>query len=143
MLDFDATKKCVNESFLGPDHSKVDNTILKDNSQTWKDYGTLYWPSVTINRMTFRGDMTPQNVVEDICANLAVKPQVCIDFYKKEHIKYEETTVQGPDAVSAELLIVVVCVLVGVNIVLIIAYRRCVKKEMEDTMGFKVSSAVS
>ena len=143
MLDFDATKKCVNESFLGPDHSKVDNTILKDNSQTWKDYGTLYWPSVTINRMTFRGDMTPQNVVEDICANLAVKPQVCIDFYKKEHIKYEETTVQGPDAVSAELLIVVVCVLVGVNIVLIFAYRRCVKKEMEDTMGFKVSSAVS
>ena len=143
MLDFDATKKCVNESFLGPDQSKVDNTILKDNSQTWKDYGTLYWPSVTINRMTFRGDMTPQNVVEDICANLAVKPQVCIDFYKKEHIKYEETTVQGPDAVSAELLIVVVCVLVGVNIVLIIAYRRCVKKEMEDTMGFKVSSAVS
>jgi hypothetical protein len=45
--------------------------------------------------------------------------------------------------VSAELLIVVVCVLVGVNIVLIVAYRRCVKKEMEDTMGFKVSSAVS
>ena len=31
----------------------------------------------------------------------------------------------------------------GVNVVLIVAYRRCVKKEMEDTMGFRVSSAVS
>lgn len=49
----------------------------------------------------------------------------------------------GPDTVSAEVLILVVCVLVGVNVVLILAYRRCVKKEMEDTMGFKVSSAVS
>ena len=44
---------------------------------------------------------------------------------------------------SAELLILVVCVLVGVNVILILAYRRCVKKEMEDTMGFKVSSAVN
>ena len=43
--------------------------------------------------MTFRGDITPENIVEDICANLAVKPQVCIDFYKEENIKYEETTV--------------------------------------------------
>ena len=142
-LDFEATKKCVNESFLGPDHSQADNTIMKDNAKQWKEYGTLYWPSVTINRMTFRGDITPENIVEDICASLAVKPQVCLNFYEKENIKYEETTVLGPDAVSAELLIVVVCVLVGVNIVLIIAYRRCVKKEMEDTMGFKVSSAVS
>ena len=49
----------------------------------------------------------------------------------------------GPDTVSAEVLILVVCVLVGVNVILIMAYRRCVKKEMEDTMGFKVSSAVS
>ena len=51
--------------------------------------------------------------------------------------------VQGADAVSAELLILIVCVLIGVNVLLIFAYRRCVKKEMEDTMGFKVSSAVS
>ena len=87
--------------------------------------------------------MTAENIVEDICANLSIKPQVCIDFYKEENIAFEETTVQGPDTVSAEVLILVVCVLVGVNVILIMAYRRCVKKEMEDTMGFKVSSAVS
>jgi len=87
--------------------------------------------------------VTAENIVEDICANLSIKPQVCIDFYKEENIAFEETTVQGPDTVSAEVLILVVCVLVGVNVILIMAYRRCVKKEMEDTMGFKVSSAVS
>ena len=135
--------KCVKESFLGSDFSQADNTIMKENAQAWADYGTLYWPSVTINKVTFRGDVTPENIVEDICANLAVKPQVCIDFYAEENIKYEETTIQGPDAVSAELLIIVVAVLLAVNVILILAYRRCVKKEMEDTMSFKVSSAVS
>ena len=88
-LDFDATKKCVNESFLGLDHATVDNTLLKDNALAWKEYGTLYWPSVTINRMTFRGDITPENILEDICANLSTKPPVCIEFYKNEHIQYE------------------------------------------------------
>lgn len=40
-------------------------------------------------------------------------------------------------------MILVVLVLIGVNVLLILAYRRCVKKEMDDTMGFKVSNAVS
>ena len=93
--------------------------------------------------MTFRGDITPENILEDICANLVDKPKVCINFYNREHIQYEEKIIDVPDSISAELLIAVVCVLVGVNILLILAYRRCVKKEMEDTMGFKVSSAVS
>ena len=97
---------------------------------------------MTINRVTFRGDITPENIVEDICATLKTKPQVCLDFYSEEHIKYVETTEVGPDSISAELLIVVVVVLLAVNVLLIVAYRRCVKKEMEDTMGFKVSSAV-
>lgn len=41
------------------------------------------------------------------------------------------------------MLIIIVTVLILVNVLLICAYRRCVKKEMEDNMGFKVSSAVS
>lgn len=73
-LDFAETETCVEESFLGKNHATSDNTILRDNSKQWQEYGTLYWPSVTINRMTFRGDITAENIVEDICANLAKKP---------------------------------------------------------------------
>jgi len=93
--------------------------------------------------VTFRGDITPENILEDVCANLSTKPEVCINFYKREHIVYEETSVMGPDSVSAEMLILVVAILIGVNVALIVAYRRCVKKEMEDTMGYRVSNAVS
>ena len=94
-LDFAATLKCVDDSFLGVDHGVADNNILMKNAEAWKEYGTLYWPSVTINKVTFRGDVTAENIVEDICANLSKKPQVCIDFYKEENIAYTENTVKG------------------------------------------------
>lgn len=128
---------------MGPDMDIADNSVLRDNAQAWQEYGTLYWPSVTINKVTFRGDITPENILEDVCAHLTTKPEVCINFYKREHIVYQEESILGPDTVSAELLILVVAILIGVNVILILAYRRCVKKEMEDTMGYRVSNAVS
>lgn len=54
-----------------------------------------------------------------------------------------DTTVEGQDTIGAGVVILVVCILIGVNVILILLYRRFVKKEMEDTMGFKVSNAVS
>jgi len=115
---------------------------MKANADQWIEYGTLFWPAVTINKVTFRGDITPENVLEDICANLKAKPQVCIDFYKEENIEYVAPA--APESkLSAELLVAIVVLLVVVNVFLICAYRRCVKKEMERDMGFKVSSAVS
>ena len=81
--------------------------------------------------------------MEDICANLVEKPQVCLDFYQENNIEYTNPNAKKINVISAEMLIIIVTVLVAVNIILICAYRRCVKKEMEDNMGFKVSSAVS
>ena len=130
-LSYEETESCVNSSFDGSNHDLSDNHILKDHFETWRDYGTFYWPSVTINRSTFRGDITVENIVEDICASLAIKPKVCIDFYEEENIKYEITTLETPSTISAEMLLVVVVVLVSVNVLLIIAYRRCAKKEMK------------
>ena len=47
------------------------------------------------------------------------------------------------NTISTNLLIGIVLLLVGVNALLIFAYRKCVKKEIEHDMGFKVSAAVS
>jgi len=140
-LDFVGTKKCVNTSFVAADTKKADNTIMKANADQWIEYGTLFWPAATINKVTFRGDITPENIVEDICANFKRKPAVCIDFYAEEDIEYVPPVQESK--LSVELLIAIVLLLVLVNVALIFAYRRCVKKEMEQDMGFKVSSAVS
>ena len=139
--DWEANEKCVDDSFesLG---RKGNNTILYENTQKWVNLGTMYWPMVTINDMTFRGDITAENILEDICANLIEKPPVCIEFYKEANIEFAAKKPRN-NVISAEMLIIIVTVLIAVNVILILAYRRCVKKEMEDNMGFKVSSAVS
>ena len=49
----------------------------------------------------------------------------------------------GKNWMSTEMLIAIVTLLIAVNVILICAYRRCVQKEMEENMGFKVNSAVS
>ena len=52
--------------------------------------------------------------------------------------------VEGSDStVSPAVLIVIVTILIAANVILIVAYRRCVKKEMQETMNFRVSNAVS
>jgi hypothetical protein len=48
-LDYAGVHKCLMESFEGEGWDVVDNTIMRDNAEAWKEYGTLYWPSVTIN----------------------------------------------------------------------------------------------
>lgn len=85
---------------------------------------------ITMNNMTFRGDITASNILEDICANLMTKPQVCLDFYAEEDIEFNAAGKSKTNVISAEMLIIIVTVLVAVNVILILAYRRCVKKEM-------------
>ena len=62
--------KCVDQSFWDKNYATAENSILKANSKRWKEYGTLYWPSVTINKVSFRGDITAENILEVICAGL-------------------------------------------------------------------------
>ena len=71
--DWTANEKCVNDSFDGPNRTGG-NSILYENSQKWIDLGTMYWPMVTMNNRTFRGDITAEHILEDICANLMEKP---------------------------------------------------------------------
>lgn len=144
--DYDETMKCVERSFWDTDFATAENSVLKSNAARWKEYGTLYWPSVTINTKTFRGDITAENILEVICAGLAEKPSVCVNFYKEEHIAYKKPsflTQNRSKLASVELLVGIVVALVIVNVILIFCYRRCQKRELEENLGMQVSNAVS
>lgn len=140
--NFNAVEECVTDSFEGV-RREGNNTIMYENAQKWVSLGTMYWPMITMNNITFRGDLTAEHILEDICASLVEKPQVCIDWYTENNIEYTSATTAKINVISAEMLIIIVVVLIAVNIILICAYRRCVRKEMEENMNFKVSSAVS
>lgn len=51
------TNRCVRESFTGKDwiSKEVFNDIIDKEVTYWKDFGTTVYPSVVINKKTYRG----------------------------------------------------------------------------------------
>ena len=102
-----------------------DNGLLREHYDMWTQYGVLYYPSVTINKVSYRGDLTPLNIVEAICASFWSQPQFCMDFYVEENIQVPLSSHNS--IVTGEVLIVVAVLLIAVNLGLIYVYRRCAK----------------
>jgi hypothetical protein len=68
---------CVTSSFEGTNSQKDDNRMLREESESWKQYGTGYWPSIVINDRTYRGDLVPDSVFNALCAGFNEEPAVC------------------------------------------------------------------
>jgi len=56
-MEFAETQKCVNSSFSSSDWAKntTNNTIIDEEIEYWRQYGSGIYPSVVINNRTYRG----------------------------------------------------------------------------------------
>jgi len=56
-LSWTDTNKCVRDSFTGKDWASktVSNTLIDKENAYWKQYGTTVYPSIVINKKTYRG----------------------------------------------------------------------------------------
>jgi len=56
-LDWDDNKKCVDASFDSDDWTsdKTVNKLIDEEIGYWREFGTNIYPSVVINKKTFRG----------------------------------------------------------------------------------------
>lgn len=95
---------------------------------------------MVINNRTFRGDLNPDSVYGAICAGFAKLPKGCGGAEDDPPTIIVSTQNEG---ISGNALIAVVVLLVLVNLVLIILYRRCTNREMKEDMQLQVNSAVS
>lgn len=130
--DYDETMKCVQKSFDKLDMGKSnDNTVLKRGAEYFKMLGAGFWPSVAINNRTYRGDLNPDNVFGALCAGFADKPKQCGGKGQKLPTLIISSDNEG---ISGNMLIFVVILLVLVNLVLIILYKRCTNKDVNDDM---------
>lgn len=68
-LDFDDVMECVNESFSKDDWSseEVTNEFIDDDINNWLALGTMRFPLVVINNLTFRGHLDAYGVTEALC----------------------------------------------------------------------------
>jgi len=128
---------CVNQTFEGTNPALDDNKVFKEDMKAWNTYGSGYWPSVVINDRTYRGDLVPDSVINALCSAFAKEPSQC------KKLKEEAGIAVEPEGITGNVLIVVVLLLVLINIVMILIYRRCTNREMKDDMQLQVNSAVS
>lgn len=60
-IDVEKVKKCVESTYFtaaDANQSSIDNFVLKRMQKEWKSYGTLMYPAIIINKMTFHGALT-------------------------------------------------------------------------------------
>jgi len=50
--------------------------------EKWITFGHHFYPSVVINNVTFRGEVSPDNVFEAICSEFKVLPRSCDKWFK-------------------------------------------------------------
>jgi hypothetical protein len=76
-LNWDETISCVSGSFSKPtgwEKKDVANTIIDSEIKYWKEYGTMIYPSVVINKSTYRGQIDPLSIFNAICAGFKTAP---------------------------------------------------------------------
>jgi len=150
-LDFAQVMDCVNASFSLDDWSKaeVQNAFIDDDIANWLALGTMRFPIVVINNLTFRGHLDAYGVAEALCGAFADKStchkQGLPDFglntsnerKKMHYISHGDT---GMD-VKTVFLVLFCCI--AVNICLVLLYRRHMKREISREMNLQIDAAAA
>ena len=91
---------------------------------------------LTINGMTFRGQLTPDNAFEAICASFGHEPRKCRRFQLRHGIPVIGLKSNG---VSNKVMLILVIVLVIINVILMLVFRHVLNKELKAEMDEQVS----
>jgi hypothetical protein len=82
--------------------------------------------------------MNPDNVFEAICSSFKEMPDGCLEWEQRVGIKIPDQS-----GVTSKELLFIVGILVTINVILAIAYKKFLQQELKRDMKVQVSSAVS
>lgn len=88
-LDWSDNEACVDSSFDSDDWtvSTTTNKLIDEEIGYWREFGTNIYPSVVINKKTFRGQIEPLSVFNALCAAFKNPPSQCMKTLHKEPLK--------------------------------------------------------
>lgn len=125
-----SVKRCISDSFEAEkgvpyDPEVDDNKILRKMLKDWTDYGHHIYPSVVINDVTFRGQMSPFNVFEAICAGFKDLPENCAEWLKEKDMgtPHIEEIIKKKGIRRSHFIKIIVG-LVGFNIIFVYLYKK-------------------
>ena len=114
-----------------------DNLMLAETQAEWREFGAHLYPAVQINGVKFKGQVNPENVFEALCFGYIEMPKGCRTFLKKEGI------VLRTGGISTTELFTIIGILLTINGIIFIFYKKHLKQELNSEMKMQVSSAVS
>eukprot|EP01015_Nassula_variabilis_P031506 TRINITY_DN712_c0_g1_i9.p1 TRINITY_DN712_c0_g1~~TRINITY_DN712_c0_g1_i9.p1 ORF type:complete len:356 (-),score=66.85 TRINITY_DN712_c0_g1_i9:153-1220(-) len=134
--------QCVNKTFVNknnPDYKKTDNSLFSEFKKRYFEKGIVFWPSVIINDMHFRGNMEAKEVAVAICNSFTEQPGICDDpAFKWQYFDDVEGKVSFPT-----FLLVLVLMMVVFMCCFYYVYKRIVRREMTKEMTVQINAAVS
>jgi hypothetical protein len=77
-INSESVEKCIRQSFVADDSGTIiDNKLLSEDRKWAKDMGVFMHPSITINNITYRGDLNGYDIFRAVCAGFSDQPNVC------------------------------------------------------------------
>ncbi len=119
---------------------------MLDDDRNWaKKYGIVVHPSITINNITYRGEMEGIDIFKAICTGFKDRPEVCrgdkvlmlTEKSNTELMYVRRSLVKMYHIIAAVVLVVIV------NGVALMFYRKYQKKKVNEEIHLQVNSAVS
>lgn len=131
VLDSLGLKHAAISASVDQTFAEEDNAVLRTFSELKYNNSILYYPSVVINSIIYRGNLEPYEVFETICESMNPAPDGCSD----------DGSLQSTH-LTAWIIFGVVSVVVFV-IFLIVCFRRIARRQLSTEMNKKVNELVN
>ena len=150
-ISSEKVEKCIRASFVSTETGTItDNSLLREDRKWSSQLGVFMHPSITINNITYRGDLNGYDIFRAVCAGFQDQPNVC----KGDNVfsiveKISETETAQPRAAKKHKhirkwhIVLAVIVVLVLNLGALYLYRRHTKKKMDSELRVQVNTAVS
>jgi hypothetical protein len=138
----------VSDAIGGPKRYGQKDVLVKyleEDRQQAKKLGIILHPSITINNITYRGEIDGHDIFKAICAGFLDQPEICkgesvfaiVNGDNSELIYHRNSLVRVYHIISAIILVLII------NAIALCLYRKHQKKKVNEELHLQVNSAVS
>lgn len=120
--------------------------FFEEDREVSKQIGVVMHPAVTINNITFRGEIDGVNVFKAICAGFLEQPLICKGDSLFAFLAREGTgglVNRHFNVARVVHIVVAVIMVVVINLLALFMYRKYQKRRVNEELQLQVNSAVS
>lgn len=140
----------MKDSFSQPEtfwpNASCSNQRIDKEISYWQAFGTNIYPSVVINKKTYRGQIEPLSVFNALCASFQDPPQQCLKTLHREPAASVQAlfdSSENANMVTAFEIVMLVIALVAINVLVVYCCRRRARRELQNSMNMQIESQVS